>query len=130
MIPAEIITALASHDANVVIEDGRLRLQFPEDHPPPAELINAVRAHKEQLWALLRDEVTGKLSSDLGGYKKSFATLRSRCPQLVEPARWRQAIHDADRFLAQWAAQAQAFGWTEHELCSPSPGAGPTSAKL
>jgi hypothetical protein len=32
--------------------------------------------------------------------------------------RWHswQAIEDATAFISQWAAEAQAFGWTEHEL--------------
>ena len=46
MMAGEIMTALTLHDARVVIEQGRLRLLFPEDRPPPAELIEAARARK------------------------------------------------------------------------------------
>jgi hypothetical protein len=121
MIPAQIITALASHDANVVIEDGQLRLQFPEDRPPPAELIEAARTHKEQLRALLRkDRQTRQDLSDLGEYEKAFAKLQSRCPRLIGPGRWQQVIEDATAFISEWGAQAQAFGWTARELFWPA----------
>jgi len=56
MMAGELMIALTLHDARVVIEQGRLRLLFPEDRPPPAELIEAARAHKEELRALLTDD--------------------------------------------------------------------------
>lgn len=56
MMAREIMIALTLHDARVVIEQGRLRLQFPEDRPPPAELIEAARAHKGELHQLLAQE--------------------------------------------------------------------------
>jgi len=40
----------------------------------------------------------------------------SRCPELVEPARWQQAIRDAESFLAKWGQHAHALGWTAREL--------------
>src|SRR5262249_45896650 len=56
MMAGEIMIALTLHDARVVIEQGRLRLLFPEDRPPPAELIEAARAHKGELHQLLAQE--------------------------------------------------------------------------
>jgi hypothetical protein len=56
MMAGEIMIALTLHDARVVIERGRLRLLFPEDRPPPAALIAAARARKEELRALLTDD--------------------------------------------------------------------------
>ena len=34
-----------------------------------------------------------------GYYRNALATLRSKCPELVESDRWQQAIHDANSFL-------------------------------
>jgi hypothetical protein len=56
MTAGEIMTALTLLDARMVIEQGRLRLLFPEDRPPPAALIEAARARKEELRALLTDD--------------------------------------------------------------------------
>ena len=39
-----------------------------------------------------------------------------RCPDLVEPERWQQAVEDGRQFLASWSEQANAFGWTAREL--------------
>jgi hypothetical protein len=42
--------------------------------------------------------------------------LDSRCPDHIEHDRWRQAIEDGGRFLANWGAQAAALGWTARDL--------------
>jgi hypothetical protein len=42
--------------------------------------------------------------------------LDRRCPDHVEPDRWRQAVEDGRRFLATWGAQAQALTWTARGL--------------
>ena len=47
---------------------------------------------------------------------KTFAALERRCPDYVEAGRWRQAVEDGRRFLAQWGEQAAAFGWTSRDL--------------
>jgi hypothetical protein len=52
----ELMTALTSQDVQVVIEGGRVRLLFTADHPPPEALIEAARARKEELRALLTDD--------------------------------------------------------------------------
>jgi hypothetical protein len=45
-----------------------------------------------------------------------FDTLERRCPDLIEPDRWRQAVEDGRRFLAAWGEQAHALDWTAQEL--------------
>ena len=47
---------------------------------------------------------------------RTFSALESRCPDLVPPARWQQAIEDGRAFLAKWGRQAEALGWTSHDL--------------
>jgi hypothetical protein len=109
----EIMTALTSHAVEVVMAGDRVRLLLPEDRPPPAELIEAARKHKEELRAILENRREIRPSSPYGHL---LTELQSKCPELVEPDRWQQAIRDADNFLATWGAKAQAFGWTEREL--------------
>jgi hypothetical protein len=43
-------------------------------------------------------------------------TLDSRCPDYIEPDRWRQAVEDGRCFLATWGTQAHVLGWTERDL--------------
>jgi hypothetical protein len=42
--------------------------------------------------------------------------LGSRCPDHIEHDRWRQAVEDGGRFLADWGEQARALGWTGRDL--------------
>ncbi|MGO9399296.1 MAG: hypothetical protein ACLP19_15870, partial [Xanthobacteraceae bacterium] len=49
-------------------------------------------------------------------YQPAFHALERRCPALVEPKRWQQAVEDGRQFLAAWSEQANAFGWTAREL--------------
>jgi hypothetical protein len=111
MRAAEIMTALTSHDTTVVVEQGRVRLLFPEDHRPPAELIEAARANKDALRAIL-----ARAGGPVLAYGRVLDKLRAECPALVEPDRWQQAIHDAHSFLATWDARAHTLGWTAREL--------------
>jgi hypothetical protein len=119
MRAAEIMTALTSHDTTVVIEQGRVRLLFPEGHPPPAELIEAARANKDALRAVV--EGRRRNTAPASAYGHLLDKLRSKCPERVESDRWQQAIRDADSFLAQWAAQAHTLGWTARELLGLHP---------
>ena len=114
----EIMTALTSHDAQVVVEGVRIRLLFSAGHPPPEALIEAARFHKHTLRAILENRQETRPS---GPYGHPLAALHSRCPELVEPGRWQQAVKDADSFLATWGAQARALGWTAPELFGLNP---------
>ena len=49
-------------------------------------------------------------------YGRVFAVLRKRCPAHIELVRWRQAIEDGERFLAEWGDQAEALGWSARDL--------------
>jgi len=66
-------------------------------------------------------ESSGRAKSALSAkspspYQPAFHALERRCPALVEPKRWQQAVEDGRRFLAAWSEQANAFGWTAREL--------------
>jgi hypothetical protein len=113
MNAAEVISALSAHDASVVIEDERIRVLHPVGNPPPAELIEAARQHRDVLRSMLESE---RQNTAALPYAKVFDALRSTCPELVEADRWQQAIQDGGSFLAKWGVQAQALGWTAREL--------------
>jgi hypothetical protein len=109
----EVMTALASHDAQVVVEGDRVRLLFSASHRSPEALVEAARFHKQALRAILENR---QKTSPSGLYDHLLAALRSKRPHLVEPDRWQQAIRDADSFLTTWGQQAEALGWTTREL--------------
>jgi len=52
----------------------------------------------------------------LNRFGRTFSELERRCPAQVEPGRWQLAVKDGRRFLAQWGEQAEALGWTSHDL--------------
>ena len=81
--PLNILAALASYGAKAVIENGRVRLVCPKDNPPPAELIEAARAHKGELHQLL-------------------VTQEARCDRFEE----RAAILEFDEGLSRAEAEA------------------------
>ena len=49
-------------------------------------------------------------------FARDLDHLDRRCPEYVEPERWRQCIKDAERFLATWGDKALALGWNSDEL--------------
>src|SRR5262249_9492896 len=118
--PLNILAALASYGAKAVIENGRVRLVCPKDDPPPAELIEAARAHKGELHQLLvtqearRDRFEERaaildfdeglsraepeavarremMAGDPGSYASALAALSANCPAHVPEDRWHQA---------------------------------------
>ena len=52
----------------------------------------------------------------LNRFCRTFATLETRCPELVPVDRWQAAVDDGRRFLARWGEQADALGWTAKDL--------------
>jgi len=108
-----------------------VRLLFPPGHPPPAELIDAAREHREALRMLLAGERGAAVLRQ--PYNRMLAALQSVCPVLVETGRWRQAIKDADCFLTTWGTRAHELGGTRRELVGlhPVPAhLGPTYRRL
>jgi hypothetical protein len=62
------------------------------------------------------DQGSPVLENHPSPYARVFAALEARCPDLIEPADWQQAVEDARRFLATWGEQAEALGWTARDL--------------
>jgi hypothetical protein len=48
--------------------------------------------------------------------RRTLSALESACPELVPEDRWRRCVEDGCRFLAAWAEQAEALGWTAKDL--------------
>ena len=67
----------------------------------------------------------GAARSDLGvppEWAEGFACLwRMPCPPAIPPARWRELVDNAGRFIDRWAAQAGSLGWTTVSIfgCHP-----------
>jgi hypothetical protein len=49
-------------------------------------------------------------------YQHVLAVIESRCPDLVDPSRWRLAVEDGKRFVGLWGEQASSLGWTARDL--------------
>jgi hypothetical protein len=47
---------------------------------------------------------------------QAFDALERRCPDYVDAIRWQTAVKDGRRFLDQWVEQAQALGWSAHDV--------------
>jgi len=62
------------------------------------------------------DLQTCRLTFPKAFYARTVHTLCERCPDHVEPERWRQALADTDAFLSEWGEQAEALGWTARDL--------------
>jgi hypothetical protein len=77
------------------VADVPSRLGRPKSHPTPATVATpaTVSPLDRTLWA-----------------------LEAGLPHLVPAERWRGAVEDGRRFLAQWGEQAEALGWTSRDL--------------
>jgi hypothetical protein len=96
--------------------DGSCLLIDAASQPPPS-VIEQLRLHKIEIVKLLRsDHHHLEERTNLSAYNRAFTKLRSKCPELIEPNRWQQAIRDGASFLATWGEQAHALGWTAREL--------------
>jgi hypothetical protein len=51
-----------------------------------------------------------------GSCSRALSALEARCPDLVPPDRWQDAVDDGRAFLAKWGEQAEALGWTARDL--------------
>jgi hypothetical protein len=47
---------------------------------------------------------------------EALAALERRCPDYIDPKRWRQAVEDGRAFLLDWKDQVVAFEWTAEDL--------------
>ena len=66
----------------------------------------------------------------LNRFCRTFATLETRCPELVPVDRWQLAVEDGRRFLARWGEQAEALGWTARDLFGLHTAAGEATPEL
>ena len=106
---AQTLKAAQAAGVHLRIEGGALLLEASA--PPPSVVVDALARHKSEVVKLLRPTLR-----PCPLFSKALTALESRCPDYVEPARWRQCIADARLFLARWGEIAIALGWTAGEL--------------
>jgi len=63
----------------------------------------------------------GRLVVARNSFSDALAELEARCPDYVQPERWRQCVADGRRFLADWSEQAENLGWTSRDLFGLAP---------
>ena len=85
-------------------------------HPTTSEVVRGVtRLPAPEAWTREKSEISEKNTAPFP-YAEALDQLERRCPDYVEPDRWRQCVEDAQRFLGDWADKAAALGWTAEEL--------------
>ena len=108
------------------------KISFKARVRPPPELLDALREHKAEIIALLRQvacadpdeaEIVERKAMAMGGvpeaYLDGWARLQCQRPATVSDDEWRQAIVDAGLFLDQWGGMAVELGWTPADLFDP-----------
>ena len=86
---------------------------FPVFRDLPNNFNSATREHQEH-----PKNESSKLSAKLW---RDLDALQVECPAYVEAKRWRQAVEDGRRFLAEWGEKAAALGWTAYDLFGLAP---------
>jgi hypothetical protein len=79
--------------------------------PEPAEPTAAYRAASPDCTVVIIEIPAEGLR-----YRRTYAHLQLKPPDLVDVDRWRRCIEDARRFLARWGEQAQALNWSSADL--------------
>jgi hypothetical protein len=118
MSPAEVISALAAHDARVAVEGDRVRVLFKPGHPPPAELVEAARQHKDALRTMAIGPMLLAASLPLPDYiVAGLARLKVCGPLWIMTAeRWAIIIETANRVAMEHGATALRLGWRDVDL--------------
>lgn len=116
MSPAEVISALAAHDARVAVEGDRVRVLFKPGHPPPAELVEAAR--KDALRTMAIGPMLLAASLPLPDYiVAGLARLKVCGPLWIMTAeRWAIIIETANRVAMEHGATALRLGWRDVDL--------------
>jgi hypothetical protein len=130
MTALPLIEAVQRAGGAIMLQGDRLRLFAPE--PLPEDLLLELRVHKEEVIAHLQHARTSRLGQApsaalqdrsaspievVAAWAAGVARLRAMPARPNYPQRaWQQLIVDAERFLADWAAQAAALGWPAWEL--------------
>jgi hypothetical protein len=119
MSPAQIMSALAAHDARIVVEGNRVRVIFRPGHPPPAELVQAARQHKD----VLRRMATGAIPNPLPDYIiAGFSQLKVCLPLwIMTVGRWASIIETAHCVATKHGATALRLGWRDVDLFGVHP---------
>ena len=133
MNAARLLEDIRNVGGYVALTGDDLKLRLPKS--APRDLIDAVRAAKPELIALLRQqrpdtkddlEERAALVEYGAGVPREWAEGFARLDCTHPPAdfplhRWRQIIDDGGLFLDQWANKAAALGWTVVDVFGLNP---------
>jgi hypothetical protein len=116
--------ALNSHLFREQVIDNRLNsLNSLISHPP--SLSDEAKNEKSKDFSDRSAERSprGEISelSELSPLAAAFSAFAQACPEGVDNSRYVEALADAELFLSQWGAQAQALGWRAEDLFSLDP---------
>jgi hypothetical protein len=105
MTVSSLIEQASAAGIRLVPDGDTLRLRTRRD--PPAELVEALRAHKPEILAALRQP----------GFHECRSRLRAMpYPADIEVDRWSLFLTDAAAFLSLWGEQAERTGWRASDL--------------
>lgn len=105
MTVSSLIEQATAAGIRLVPDGDTLRLRTRRD--PPAELIEALRAHKPEILAALRQPGFAECLSRL---------LAMPYPAHIDVDRWALFLADAAAFVALWGPQAERTGWRASDL--------------
>jgi hypothetical protein len=57
-----------------------------------------------------------EIPREAGRYKRTFAHLQLKPPEMIDVDRWRQCIQDGRRFLHRWGETARRLNWSAADL--------------
>jgi hypothetical protein len=129
MSAVPLIEAVRRAGGAIALQGERLRLSAAE--PLPENLLQELRRHKAEVIDHLQRarEGVGEPAGEsiekgtaapvkmIPTWAEGVARLRAMALPRAYPAHaWQQLIVDAERFLDDWAAQADRFGWPDWEL--------------
>ena len=108
-----------AHQHGVELEPRGELLHYRADAQPPPEVVEALRANKAEILAVLADQQQSAPDDWYDGHRRLLAMP---APGDISPDEWRIFIRSCGAFLSSpWAERAASLGWGAFDLfgCDP-----------